>query len=72
MRSFATFSFFIFRCVLASLYEGVSVRRVIGWSIGWSERLSLSVLNILCVLSVLYVAKDASVGLGLRTTKDTS
>ena len=31
---------FIFRCVLASLYEVVSVGRLVGWSVGWSVMLS--------------------------------
>ena len=26
----------LLRCDLASLYEGVSVRRSVGWSVGWS------------------------------------
>ena len=28
----------LFRCVLASLYEALSVRPLVGWSVGWSVR----------------------------------
>ena len=40
MRPQATFSFFIFSHAEATLYERVSVRRLVGWLVTFSSKIS--------------------------------